>query len=265
MKKTYTFPLLAVITLIVVGIIGGTNPHQVSAHRSPDECSGSGLQISLFANMTEAHIGDVISYDITVFNGIGSGPTVCEATDISTSLTTPDGIVHPIVLSRTSLTNGQSDTYPNIVTYTARTQDVVSENILKATASITGVIHQNDTDSQGGANQSVNTTVMPDVPVTPTVVTPSENPPTPPSSSSSSSGGCAYGYNFELARCNYTPLQPVITQQIPLEAPIVASFPNTGFGPEQQSSGWYTILCMGILFICIVTGRRTYMYVTQKK
>lgn len=266
MKKIYTFSVFTVITLILAGVFGVTNTKEVLAHRSPDDCSGSGLQISLFANTTEVRVGDVISYSISVFNGIGSGPVVCDATEITASLTTPDGTVHPIALSRTSLSNGQSDMYSNVVTYTARSQDMTSGNILTTTASNTGSIHQNDTNSQGGGNQSVNTTVIVDTPVVPVVVTPSVDPPSPPSSSSSSSGSCAYGYNFDLARCNYTPLQPVIiAQEIPPVTPTVISFPNTGFGPGEESSRWYTILFAVILLTCIIAGRKTYMYVTHKK
>ncbi|MEK9184686.1 MAG: hypothetical protein AAB866_00790 [Patescibacteria group bacterium] len=134
------------------------------AHRSPDGCSGSGLGINLSTNSPQVHIGDVISYSLDVFNGTGIGPIVCDATDIQASLVTPDGQNHSISLTRTSLSNGQIDSYSNIVTYTAQAQDVKNDGTLTATASDTGIIHQNDTDSSGGGNQGVNVTVLSTLP-----------------------------------------------------------------------------------------------------
>ena len=55
--------------------------------------------------------------------------------------------------------NGQSDYYSNVVSYVVRAQDVRPDGTVRATASDTGIIHQNDTDSQGGGNQGVNTEV----------------------------------------------------------------------------------------------------------
>src|SRR3954470_5541264 len=129
------------------------------AHQSPPGCTGSGLGILLFTDSPDVHIGDTLNYSITVFNGTGSGPVVCDSTLIQAFVVTPDGVSHPITLTRTTLTSGQSDFYANVVSYVVRAQDVQPDGTVRATASDTGVIHQNDTDSQGGGNQGVNTEV----------------------------------------------------------------------------------------------------------
>jgi uncharacterized repeat protein (TIGR01451 family) len=113
----------------------------------------------LFTDSPDVHIGDTLNYSITVFNGTGNGPLVCDATGITAQSTTPDGISHPITLVRTTLTSAQSDYYSNVVSYVVRAQDVQPDATVRATASDTGIIHQNDTDSQGGGNQGVNTEV----------------------------------------------------------------------------------------------------------
>src|SRR3989344_5958787 len=109
------------------------SPAIMFAHRSPDTCSGSGLSINLYATPSQAHVGDTISYTVDVSNGMDTGPVVCDVTDIQASITTPDGAVHDISLSRTSLSNGDSDTYSDVVSYVARTEDITG-NALKATA-----------------------------------------------------------------------------------------------------------------------------------
>lgn len=138
--------------------IAWTTP--VFADRSPEGCTGSGLNIFLYASPTEVRIGDTISYSVTILNGTGVGPVVCDASDITASLVTPDGINHPITLVRTTLLNGESDYYADVVTYTAQSKDVKSDGTMTATANDTGVIHQNDTNSQGGGEQGVNVTVI---------------------------------------------------------------------------------------------------------
>ncbi len=132
-----------------------------SAHADsrPIGCTGSGLGILLFTDAPDVHIGDTIQYSVVVFNGTGVGPVVCDSTGIQASIVTPDGVTHPITLTRTTLSNGQSDYYENQVSYVVRAQDIRSDGTVRATASDTGVIHQNDTDSQGGGNQGVNTEV----------------------------------------------------------------------------------------------------------
>jgi hypothetical protein len=123
-------------------------------------------------------------------------------------------------------------------------EDVIGGNTLTATAMDTGTIHQNDTDSQGGANQGVNTSVAP----TPPVIPPTVPPVTPPHSTSSGGGGCAYGFNFELSRCNYTPVIPV-PESTPVAMPAVivsaTPFPGAGFGPQGRSFPWYIFLLSG--------------------
>src|SRR5436305_4291678 len=116
---------------------------QVRAHSSPPGCTGSGLGILLFTDSPDVHIGDTLNYSITVFNGTGTGPVVCDSTAIQAFVVTPDGVSHPITLTRTTLTSGQSDFYANVVSYVVRAQDVQPDGTVRATASDTGVIHQN--------------------------------------------------------------------------------------------------------------------------
>ena len=131
----------------------------VQADQNPPGCTGSGLGIFLFTDSPDVHIGDTLTYSVTVFNGFNSGPIVCNATAIQAFVVTPDGTSHPITLVRTALTSGQSDYYSNVVSYVVRAQDIQSDGTVRATASDTGVIHQNDVNSQGGGNQGVNTQV----------------------------------------------------------------------------------------------------------
>ncbi len=238
-----TTTLLSVLVFIMAAI-GWSTP--VSAHRSPDGCLGSGLAINLYANPNQVNVGDAVSYTLEVFNGSGGGPIVCNASGIQASLTTPDGQVHSISLTRTTLANGERDTYANAVTYIARAEDVHS-GILAATANVSGNIHQNDTDSQGSGHQGVNTTVIAPPPTitTTTSITPPSN--TPPTTSTGGGGGCAYGFNFDLMRCNYTPL--------PTPAPVavlavVPYLPITGFPPRKEITLIYAISH----FIQMVTG-----------
>ncbi len=130
------------------------------ADQNPPGCNGSGLGINLFTSTPDVHIGDTISYSVTVFNGLlGTGRTVCDATDIHAFIVTPDGVSHSITLTRTTLTSGQLDYYADVVSYVIRAQDVLPDSTVRATASDTGVIHQNDINSQGGGDQGVNTVV----------------------------------------------------------------------------------------------------------
>ena len=155
--KNYKHPIYIASSLVLLFTwVFSANP--VFAHRSPANCLGSGLGINLFTYNPQVHIGDVISYDVEVFNGT-SGPIVCDATDITASVITPDGVVHPLTLIRTSLLNGEMDSYPAIVSYTARAQDIQG-GMFAATASDTGTIHQNDTNSIGGGFQGLNVTVI---------------------------------------------------------------------------------------------------------
>ena len=142
------------------------NVSPIYANQSPPGCTGSGLGINLFGLPSSANVGDIIQFSVEVYNGTGVGPIVCDASDIQASITTPDGVTHPITLTRTTLTNGQSDTYTNVVSYVTQAGDIQPDNTWKATASDTGVIHQNEVNSQGGGNQGVNIDVI-DAPVVP--------------------------------------------------------------------------------------------------
>jgi Prealbumin-like fold domain len=172
---------LAVSGILLVSMV---REKSTFADVSPVGCTGSGLGISLFSNSMLAHIGDVLSFSVDVFNGTNGGSIVCDATDIQASIVTPDGITHPITLLRTSLSSGQIDSYPNVVTYTARAQDATPDGILRVTASDTGVIHQNIVDSQGGSNQGLNVHVLDDLHIAKLVV--------------NTSGGTAVASNFSL-------------------------------------------------------------------
>jgi len=150
----FTWPALlaALITFLLA-------PLAARADISPPGCVGSGLGILLFTSEADVHVGDTIAYGITVFNGTGSGPVVCDATSIQAFIVTPNGVTNAIALVRTNLYNGQSDYYPNAVSYVVRAQDIRNDGTIFATASDNGIIHQNVTDSLGGGYQGVNTLV----------------------------------------------------------------------------------------------------------
>lgn len=150
--------ILSGLTLLT--LVSFVNTPVVNAHKSPAGCTGSGLGIALYSVGKKVSVGDSVPYSIDVFNGLTTGPVVCNASNIEASITTPDGIVHPITLLRTALTNGQMDHYANVVTYVVRAQDIQSDQTLRATASDRGNIHQNDTDSVGGSSQGVNVGVL---------------------------------------------------------------------------------------------------------
>ena len=126
-KQLIAYPLALLLFLFVAS--------PSSADISPPGCMGSGLGINLFTDNTSVHIGDSIKYSVQVYNGTGIGAIMCDASDIVASLTTPDGVNHPITLTRTTLSNGQSDYYPDIVTYTSLVTDVQLDNTFKASAS----------------------------------------------------------------------------------------------------------------------------------
>ncbi len=161
--KTFTatstqnpFVWMALMTGMFFLLFSAPSAH---AHPSPAGCTGSGLGILLFTDSPDVHIGDTLNYSVSIFNGTGSGPVVCDASSIQASLVTPDGITHTITVLHTTMVSGQLDFYTNVVSYVVRAQDVRPDGTVRATASDTGIIHQNDTDSQGGGNQGVNTEV----------------------------------------------------------------------------------------------------------
>ena len=87
----------------------------------------------MFTSSPDVHIGDTLTYDVTVFNGItnSSGRVVCDATAIQASLVTPDNVNHPITLVRTSLSQGEFDFYTNVVSYVVRAQDVQPDGTVR--------------------------------------------------------------------------------------------------------------------------------------
>lgn len=153
--RAVIFPaLLAGLLLLLFGAPAAR------AIQIPLGCTGSGLGINLFTSSPDVHIGDTLYYSVQVFNGIpGSGRTVCDAEAIQAFIVTPDGVSHTITLTRTYLSQGQSDFYPDVVSYVVRPQDILPDGSVRATANDTGIIHQNDTDSVGGGFQGVNTEV----------------------------------------------------------------------------------------------------------
>ena len=104
--------------LTVLALLFGTA--QMRAQGVPPGCSGSAIGISLFTSAPDVHVGDTLFYSASVFNGIVGNPTSCDASNITASITTPDGVVHPLVLRRTYLSHTQSDFYTNVVSYVAR-------------------------------------------------------------------------------------------------------------------------------------------------
>jgi uncharacterized repeat protein (TIGR01451 family) len=139
---------------------------------TPPGCAGSGLGIFLSTPSGDSHIGCTICYSITVLNG-GVGPkTFCDASNITAFVVTPDGTSHPIPLAtlisssesgthlgRTYLSNAQWDYYTNVVCYTIRTNDILSDGTVRATARDIAIILQNDTPSASTNEQGVNTEV----------------------------------------------------------------------------------------------------------
>ena len=147
---------LALLTGLLVSL--GFAP-VARAQQTPPGCTGSGLGINLFTSSPDVHIGDTISYSVSVFNGSAVGPVVCDAIDIVAGIVTPDGKTNMVTLVRRILHNGEADFYPNVVTYVVRAQDVRVDGSVRATAFDDGTILQNDTPSRGGSDQGVNTEV----------------------------------------------------------------------------------------------------------
>ncbi len=157
-KNTSITTIISQISLILALFIVSTG--SVSAHKSPEGCSGSGLGINLYTDMAQAHIGDIVSLSADVFNGSISSPIACDATEIKADIVTPDGQNHPLTLNRTSLSNGEIDSYSNVVTYTIKTADITAAGTFTVTATVVGNIHQNDTNSIGGSNQGLNVIII---------------------------------------------------------------------------------------------------------
>ena len=112
------------------------------------------MGVSLFTSAPDVHIGDTMSYSISVFNGLAGNPTSCDASNIVASITTPDGIVHPVTLRRTYLTHTQNDFYTNVVSYVVRAQDILPDGTVRATDLDPASISQNETPRNGGRRQA---------------------------------------------------------------------------------------------------------------
>ncbi len=146
--------------LLVTVALVWTDRTPALADRVPANCSGSGLGINLFTSIPDVHVGDRLFYSVNVFNGIpGSGRIVCDATEIDAFIVTPDGKTNVVTLLRRTLHQGESDFYPDVVSYVVRAQDIQADGTILATARDIGVIHQNDVNSSGGGFQGVNTQV----------------------------------------------------------------------------------------------------------
>ena len=160
MKRLTSKPALGLLAASMA-FLAGTVP--LRAHESPVGCTGSALGINLFTDTRDVHVGDTIRYSVTIFNGLPGSPRVaCDATGIQAAVVTPDGKTNDItsLLVRRTLSNQQNDFYTNVVAYVVRVQDIRPDGTVRATASDTGAIHQNETDSQGGGDQGVNTEVV---------------------------------------------------------------------------------------------------------
>jgi len=144
-----------VLSLYLLYLVFGALP--AYADRSPDGCLGSGLNIALHTSANEVQIGETISYSVDIFN---TAFPSCDATSIHAEVITPDGVTHSIPLTRTTLLPEQSDSYGIVATYLVTAADVPANGALTAFAFVSGVIHQNITNSTGGGNQSVNTSVV---------------------------------------------------------------------------------------------------------
>ena len=117
--------------LAMLGLLWAGAPAAL-AHESPIGCTGSALGINLFTSTRDVHIGDTITYSVTIFNGLPGSPRVaCDATEIQASLVTPDGVSHDLtsLLVRRTLMNQQNDFYPDIVSYVVRAQDGMNVNL----------------------------------------------------------------------------------------------------------------------------------------
>lgn len=147
------------ISALLAGLLLICSAPVARAQGIPPGCTGSAIGISLFSSSADVHVGDTIFYSASVYNGLPGNPLSCDASNIVAWITTPDGVNHPIALTRTYLSHTQSDFYNNVVSYVARAQDIRSDGTLRATAEVTAIIYQNDVPSTGGANQGLNTQV----------------------------------------------------------------------------------------------------------
>jgi hypothetical protein len=123
----------------------------------PPGCTFNGIFISLGVDKQNAHVGDTLSYSMV----IGNSPfPACRAEQISASIVTPDGVSHPITLSRTILNPGDFDTYENVATYVVRQQDVKPEGIVIGTGNMAAFVNQNVVNENATIFKDVNTIII---------------------------------------------------------------------------------------------------------
>lgn len=152
-------PAKFVALLSALAMLAGV--FQSRADERPPGCTGSALGINLFTASRDVHIGETITYSATVFNGLpGSTEVACDATEIIAWIVTPDGLTNRLTLARTALSQGQADFYRDVVSYVVRAQDIFPDGTVRAQAYDEGNIHQNEIDSRGGGNQSLNSQVV---------------------------------------------------------------------------------------------------------
>ncbi|MCD6050799.1 MAG: collagen triple helix repeat [Verrucomicrobia bacterium] len=149
------------IALLAVVLLQFGTASVTYADRSPTNCIGSGLGLNLFTNLEGIRVGDRIYYGLEVFNGVpNSVSVVCDASAIQAFIVTPDGVTNSVALSRTLLHNGESDFYPDVVSYIVRVQDILPDSTVRAVALGSGTIHQGENHSTGGGFQGVNTEIV---------------------------------------------------------------------------------------------------------
>lgn len=143
--------LLPIIALALGALPGA------QAEIIPPGCAGNGYGISLFVDKPTAHVGDTLNYSLYVGNQVFPA---CRAEQIVANIVTPDGVTHPIQLTRTILDPGQSDIYENVVTYVIRSQDLGPQGNVRAQARSTAVINQNISNETSENFRDVNTLVV---------------------------------------------------------------------------------------------------------
>jgi hypothetical protein len=154
-SKTFTRLALAVhrvATLLCFALLYAA--FAVAAQtQTPPGCSGIALWTGFYTDTQACSPGDVIHYGITVANDRTYNPIDCDVTGLAVTITTPDYMTHAVPLTRTTLTSGQWDDYPNAVSYVVSATDVRQDGTVKASVLVT--------DSQCSTNwQGVNAKVI---------------------------------------------------------------------------------------------------------
>ena len=147
------FPVGRWILAAAAALVLGGAAH---AEINPPDCKFNGIYIYLGVDKQVAHVGDQVFYSLVIGNG--DFPS-CRAQQIAASITTPDGVVHPLTLSRTTLNPGESDSYENVVSYFIRSQDV-RDHLVVGSAKLTAVINQNIVNENATSSKEVNTVVV---------------------------------------------------------------------------------------------------------